>query len=247
MGGKRFSAEAFLKGLERIKEDVEKAGSLNRAYIPILQGISPGEIQACQNAQDFAVNLVTEWLAKWKFRTWEIHSSTNEPVTDQDKQNRAAEIAKELSNHSRWLTHARSINLQDLLEMRLRVTDYSKQGELADAIRRYYTLLRMTFDGTSMYKLFETPKTQIGRFQSPPPAPPGQARTGGVAHVDFQCPRCGGRTRIQANLGRKRPLEEGSVPFPKDNTFRCPNCDLVSDLGDLRKQLEAQSNNRIVV
>jgi ClpP class serine protease len=53
-GGKRFSAHAFLEGLKKIKEEIEEQGHLNRAYIPILQNISPGEIQNCENALSFA-------------------------------------------------------------------------------------------------------------------------------------------------------------------------------------------------
>lgn len=59
-GGKRFSAHAFLEGLKKIKEEIENQGHLNRAYIPILQNISPGEIQNCENALSFAKTLVTE-------------------------------------------------------------------------------------------------------------------------------------------------------------------------------------------
>ena len=52
--GKVFSAEAFLKGLgESIKQEVAATNSLNRAYIPILQRISPGEIQSVENALSF--------------------------------------------------------------------------------------------------------------------------------------------------------------------------------------------------
>lgn len=55
--------------------------------------------------------------------------------------------------------------------MRLRITDYGQQAELANAIRRYYTLLQMTF-ATNIYKVFETPTSQVDRFimqQVPPP------------------------------------------------------------------------------
>jgi ClpP class serine protease len=68
--GKVFSAEAFLKGLESIKSEVAEKNSLNRAYIPILQRISPGEIQSAENALSFAKELVTEWLKEHKFRNW---------------------------------------------------------------------------------------------------------------------------------------------------------------------------------
>ena len=66
--GRSFSADAFLKGLEEIKDEVTATGSLNRAYIPILQNISPGEIQPAKNGLAFAKELVTRWLAQYKVR-----------------------------------------------------------------------------------------------------------------------------------------------------------------------------------
>src|SRR5580658_5745100 len=48
--GKQFSADALLEGMEKIKKEVSDTGTLNRAYIPILQGISPGELQNAENA-----------------------------------------------------------------------------------------------------------------------------------------------------------------------------------------------------
>ena len=60
--GKRFSADAFLEGLNKIKAEVEKTKNLNRIYIPMLQNTSPGEIQNCENIQSFSKYLVTEWL-----------------------------------------------------------------------------------------------------------------------------------------------------------------------------------------
>jgi ClpP class serine protease len=71
--GKR-SADALLEGMEKIKKEVSDTGTLNRAYIPILQGISPGELQNAENALSFAKILVTQWLAQYKFRTWTKHS-----------------------------------------------------------------------------------------------------------------------------------------------------------------------------
>ena len=124
---------------------------MNRAYIPILQGISPGELQSAENALKFAKVLVTDWLARYKFKNWSTHSTTGQPVTEEERRARAEEIAGELCNHRRWLTHERSIKIDDLEGMRLRITDYSRSPELADAIRRYHTLLQMTF-ATNIYK-----------------------------------------------------------------------------------------------
>lgn len=242
--GKVFSADALLEGFEKIKAEVEGSGSLNRAYIPILQGISPGELQSAQNALDFAKRLVTEWLAQFKFRDWMTHASTGQPVTDKERQDRAKEIAGQLCNHKHWLTHGRSIRLDDLARMRLRVTDYDKSPDLADAINRYYTLLQMTF-ATNIYKLFETPESQVYRFESPAIPAPTSAQAG-EAVLDLKCNHCGSAFQVQANLGRVRPLKPGCLPFPPDNRLECPSCKTPIDLSDARRQLEAQTKLPVV-
>src|SRR5439155_20700191 len=141
--GKIFSADALLEGFEKIKKEVVATGALNKAYIPILQGLSPGELQSAENALSFAQKLVAEWLVKYKFKNWATHSSTNQPVTVEEKKARAAEIAGILCNHQRWLTHGRSIKLEDLSKMKVQITDYSTDVDLNDAITRYHTLLQI--------------------------------------------------------------------------------------------------------
>lgn len=239
--GKVFSADALIEGMEKIKREVEDAGTLNRAYIPILQALSPGELQSAENALNFAKVLVADWLTKYKFKNWDTHSRTGEKVTDDERSARAQEIAVELCNHKKWLTHGRSIKMSDLETMRLRVTDYSKQGELAEAIRRYYTLLQMTFDSTNIYKVFETPNSQILRFRPLPVPAPQQAD---AVMVDVQCPNCTTVSKVQANL-KKSPLQPGHHRFPKDNRFECPACGAEIDLTDARRQIEVQSKRRL--
>jgi ClpP class serine protease len=121
--GKRFSADALLEGMEKIKKEVETEGRLNQAYIPILQGMSPGELQDAENALNFAKLLVKQWLAQYKFRTWTHHSSNGQEVTDAEKQQRAEEIAADLCDHGFWKTHGRSIKIEDFERMRLKITD----------------------------------------------------------------------------------------------------------------------------
>ena len=245
---KRFSADAFLDGLNKIKDEIAKTNKLNPAYIPILQNISPGEIQHCENAQKFSKILVTQWLSKYKFQNWDTHSSTGKPVTKEDKKRRANEIATQLCKHSDWLTHGRSIKISDINQMRLLITDYTEIKELNEAITRYYTLLRMTLESTNIYKLFETPTSQIMRFigANVPPPQPIQDKQFNKVIVDFECPSCKSRYNIQANLGKGIPLENGKQPFPKNDIFICPNCKAQSNLGQIRLQIEAQTRKRIV-
>src|ERR1017187_6778096 len=200
--GRRFSADAFLEGLNKIKDEVQSTGKLNPAYIPILQNISPGEIQNCLNAREFSQVLVREWLVEYKFKFWETHSSTGKPVTLEEKRARAAEIAGTLCNHSKWLTHNRSIRKEDLEKLRLQITDYSKIPDLADAITRHYTLLKMTFDLVNAYKIFETPETQVLRAIAhliPQQIHQQIPQGANCAEIEHKC-TCGHTIKIQMNL-----------------------------------------------
>lgn len=247
--GKRFSAEAFLDGLRKIKDEVQEKG-LNLAYVPMLQNISPGEIQHCENAQYFSQKLVSEWLAKYKFKKWLTHSSNGLKVTAEDKVKRANEIGAKLCSHSAWLTHGRSIKIEDFINMKLEILDYSKDAKLNDVIIRYYTLLRMTFDQTGIYKIFETPDSQVMRFISPQIPPPKQespSKTAKSAKFNFVCPKCNTNFVIQANLESNVPIEKDAQPYPVEtNMFNCPKCSTQSNLVPARLQIEAQSNRKIV-
>lgn len=248
MQGKTFSAEALLKGFDRIKKEVVKTSQLNRAYIPILQGISPGELEHAENALNFAKQLVAQWLAKCKFKNWKKHrtkgkSTYGKPVTNQQKKIRAEQIAKKLCNHSTWKSHGRSIVLSDLEAMRLEITDYSKQPKLSDAIRRYFTLLQMTFDTTTIYKIFETPDSHIYRFMG---SPVPQQISPGYSRIEIECDGCKARTNIQANFNKGIQLEKDHIPFPPDNKFKCSKCGLEHDLSNARRQIELQSKKTIV-
>ncbi len=262
--GKVFSAEAFLKGLESIKQEVAATNSLNRAYIPILQRISPGEIQSAENALSFAKVLVTEWLKEHKFRNWSVHKTHNPgtSVTPEEKERQAKEIADELCNHSKWLSHGRSIKIPDLERIGLQITDYSKDATLADAIRRYHVLLQMTFDQTPIYKLFETPSSRIQRFFAqlptgipgfgqpmPLPAPGQQPIPGQIlptsAMVQFKCPKCGKAHALQADFDKQHPLQGGTERFPSKDVLICKQCGMSHNLVALRSQLELQTGRKL--
>jgi len=251
--GKRYSADAFLDGLEKIKASViSSGGRLNTALIPILQNISPGEIQHCENAQSFSRRLVTQWLSKYKFKFWQTHSSTGSVVTDEEKEQRANAIADKLCKHADWLTHGRSIKIDDFKQMKLIITDYSEDSILNDLINRYYALLRMTFESTSIYKIFETVNTQILRFAVQnntglPNIAQNNQQDNKICIIDFSCPNCKNMTKLQANLESTSPLTPGLEPFPViDSIYVCKKCGSRHNLLPIRLQIEAQSGKIIV-
>jgi ClpP class serine protease len=267
--GKTFSAEAFLKGLQNIKDEVANTNSLNRAYIPMLQRISPGEIQHAENALSFAKVLVKTWLKEHKFKNWTVHRThkPGSPVTEEEKIERAAGIADKLCDHSELLSHGRSIKLDDLQNIGLEITDYSKSPELADAIGRYRVLLQMTFDTTNIYKIIETVDSQIYRFAvnqqiqlaipggipgiglpgigpGPQPLPLAGAQPAG-ALVQFVCNRCKKVHKLQADFDRQQPLQPGLERFPANDILICTQCHTSNNLLALRRQIELQTKRKV--
>jgi len=239
--GKFFSAEAFLEGLNKIKEETVRDGALNRAYIPILQAISPGEIESSRNALKFGKKLAADWLMRYKFAHWQNHSD-GRPVTEGERAAKAEQIAADLCSHSKWLSHSRSIKQEDLRAMGIKITDYEGIPALADAIRRYHVLMRMSFE-TNIFKIYETPNSQILRFQGQNTPSPSKADG---ADIQWQCPKCGGIVQIQVRFSLNVPMKQGYVPFPANNLLTCPHCGTPSDLTPIRMQIEAQTKKRIV-
>ena len=245
--GKRYSADAFLAGLEKIKQEAESKQKLDLAYIPILQNISPGEIQHCENAQAFSRTLVTKWLKQYKFKYWTKHRSSGKAVTEEEKEKRALDIAEKLCDQGSWLTHSRSIDIKALADLKLEVIDYSLMPDLNDAITRYYTLLRMSFE-TNLYKIYETTTSQIYRMLNPAgqKTQPQPLKLPNPAVIDFECGKCHNKQKIQANFDRDFPIEPGAVKFPSDNILKCSACGADSNLLVLRQQLEAQTKKKIL-
>jgi len=253
--GRQFSAEAFLTGFEKIKKESEETKSLNRAYIPILQRLSPGDLQHAENTLGFARTLVARWLSEHKFKNWTSHRTHNAgtPVTPEERQARADTIATELCNHSKWLVHGRSIKISDLRGLGLEITDYGEDPKLRDALKRFHVLLSMFFSGTNIYKLFETPESQILRFvnvgsvQTPVPPPGGgiPAEQAQGALADVNCPKCQRHYKIQMDFDRQQPLQEGTLRYPESDILVCTQCGNRMNLSGLRQTLEAQMKRKV--
>lgn len=242
--GKRFSADAFLEGFAAIKREVDaNAGRLNPAYIPILQRISPGELQNAHNALEFARATVTEWLPRYKFRNWE---KDGVPVSDERKRERAREIAENLSKQSNWHTHGRSLRIPDLKGLGLKITDFSSDGKLYEAIQRYFVLLRLTLDSGPVYKIYETVAATVAKRLQVQLNPPNVAQLAqlpqqiATAQINFACGQCGLEQHFQLDFEKNQPLQAGVSRFPNTSELACPRCGNKIDLGQMRAAAEQQ-------
>lgn len=242
--GHRFSAGAFLEGIESIKHKVDLAGRLDPVYIPILCNVSPGDIQHCENAQAFSQELVSKWLSEYKFKNWTNHSDGS-VVSESDKKKRANEIAEKLADHNFWLTHSRSIHINDLEAMKLKIVNFDGDTNLGDALRRYQVLLQLSFEG-EMYKIFETCDNEIGKKLLP--AKPGlKSMPEDCMCCRFTCPKCGSPVAVQVNFKANVPLRPGMIQMPAgSNKIRCTKCDSEIDIAGLRQKIEGETGRLTV-
>lgn len=250
--GKTYSADALIEGLNRIKQEVEESGGqLNPTYIPFLQKLSPGEIEHAHNALEFARATVRDWLVRYKFGKWEVRETSGTPVTADYKQQRAADISRSLASQATWHTHGRALRIPDLRALGLQITDFTDNPPLSDAIQRYNILLRLTFDRTNIYKLFETPLAVVAyRFNidapkgATPPAPPAPGLAPGDkvgrVMVDMDCNNCHEKALIQLDFEPGEALEPGAQRYPNSGVVACKRCGQHIQLAPVRAQVEQQ-------
>lgn len=112
--------------LEKINSLLDKANNdtLSQAEFLILKDFDLAELSQFEQARDLTTDLLQEWLVLYKFKNWTRHSSTGEVVTDEEKNQRAKEIAKELANYERWKSHGRPLTMEVLKSLKLEIEDF---------------------------------------------------------------------------------------------------------------------------
>ena len=86
-----------------------------------------------------------------------MHSDGVTPVTEEEKEARALEIAEKLSDNNRWKSHGRPIGIDTLTtDLKLRIIDFEKDPELNEIIAEYYDVLTEYITGHNYRIFFQT-------------------------------------------------------------------------------------------
>lgn len=138
---------AALGYLDKVNELLEKAKrkELTQPEFLILKDIDLAELRGYEQAKAHTIDLLKKWLVKHKFKNWPVHRSDpalkGQPVTLDQKTQRAEEIAAALSDNNRWKTHGRPIDIHTLKELKLEIEDYSNVADRRNLVRAYSGLL----------------------------------------------------------------------------------------------------------
>ena len=153
--GRFVPAQSILVALEDIKKRGEEKIKSNQqpdwTDIQLLRNIDPRDIGLAQSASRYSIDIVKDFLVKYKFKSWLTHSSTRVPVTEVEKNERANEIANLLCNHSEWKSHGHAINRDIAWNIcKLKITHSESIDGLDRAMRRMWALFYWVFE--SLFK-----------------------------------------------------------------------------------------------
>lgn len=131
--------------LERYNELIKKAdkGKITVPEIQLLiQGFDQAELHQYEQARELSVDLLKEWLVKYKFKNWKITRTRKLKVTQQMKEERATSIARELNKTKKWHSHGHGISMDVLnRDLNLLIDDFGEDPQLSETIRCYNDLL----------------------------------------------------------------------------------------------------------
>lgn len=251
------SAYDYMEWVDAKREEAEKTGILNPFDAMMIAQISPGELGNAYHSLRFAEDLVIEWLPKYKFKDWTETETSKEPVSQERKAVRAKEIAKELTNHSKWRSHGRSLKVRDLEEIGLKIGKLDENAELAEIVYRIQTVCRLIFDSSTTYKIFATADNKLFKQALPAGAGPvevGPVQIAGgipdVVRIDIDCGKCGRKHKIYAKLVDNPQIDidqqrEGYEEFPANAKITC-ECGFEIDLLGIKNDIEMKTQKRII-
>lgn len=134
--------------LDKVNALLQKAtaGTLTNAEFLILQNQDLALLARYEQARDLTITLLKKWLVEYKFCNWTLHRTNpekiNRPVTDDEKKERAEQIARMLGDNKLWHSHGRMIGPETLKQiLKLEIDNYSADLVLRPLIRSYNDLL----------------------------------------------------------------------------------------------------------
>ena len=271
IGRSMVSAYDYKAWVDDKRKEANAAGRLNSFDAIMVSQISPGEIYGVLNSLQFAIDLVKEWLPKYKFKNWKRTETRGLEVTEEMKIKRAEDVTEKLCNHMNWHSHGRSLKIENLSE-ELRIEDIDKDPVLSEIVSRIKTVIFLIFSSSTDYKLYFWKEIQMARTANvntsviPTPIPksiplpiPANGSHSSIpvtnaenVMIEIACPKCGKKHQVVGYIGKTRE-ELNKLGIRKDSrisgndTFTCDNigCMFAIDLKPIKNQIETQIKKTI--
>lgn len=143
--GRWVPALGYLDKFEEILQK-DRNNQLTQTEFAIAQNQDLAVLRRYEQARDLSVNLLKKWLVEYKFRNWAAHRTDadkiGQPVTEDEKNLRAEQIASQLGDNNLWHSHGRMIGIETLQKLlRLEIDDYTGDKPKRELINRYHDII----------------------------------------------------------------------------------------------------------
>lgn len=135
------SAQSFIDEFDQIKEDVGKTNELSPVYYPLLADLNLGFIRLCRNLMDRSKQFAEKWLKIYMFK---------------DDPSKAKEVAEDLCNVKKWLTHGAVIDADEADKIGIKVNKLRQDDDLWKQIWYLHCCYGVLFRSTGAKKVFES-------------------------------------------------------------------------------------------
>ncbi|MBR3363064.1 MAG: ATP-dependent Clp protease proteolytic subunit [Bacilli bacterium] len=246
-----ISAYDYIEWFNTKRKEAEKENKLNPVDEIIISKIIPGELNSAINELKYAEELVKEWLYKYKFKDWNKTERRNVEVTNAMKKRKASSIAHKLSDHNKWKVHSRSLKIEDLEEIGLKITNLDNDEELGLIVYKINLVCRLLFNLTNTYKYFITERQCIS-LNAELNSENNQTNPNIPVFIDINhtCPNCHKKNIFYAKLVDdpnidKENIKQGKLPLPKNNIHKC-ECGLEIDMQNIINDIENKFGQIII-
>lgn len=142
VAGKMVPALGYLIQWERLL-DKARNGQLTTIEAQLmLDGFNQAELYQYEQARQLSVDLLKDWLVRYKFKDWTQTETRHLPVTRAMRIRRASDVANKLNKTEKWHSHNYGISMEVLRkDMRLKIEDFDQNPNLSKRIKDYYNLL----------------------------------------------------------------------------------------------------------
>ncbi len=136
-------SQAIIDQFERAKRECIENPKNVGVWLPILEQYGPALIIQCEEAIKLSEELVEKWLKNYMF------------AGDEEAKKKSDEVAKKLSNHSKFLSHGRRIGREQAKEFGLKITNLEDDPDFQDLVLSVFYSTTFTFDATPATKIIE--------------------------------------------------------------------------------------------
>lgn len=138
-------ARSIRRGFEKVRELIKEEGpEALPAYIPLLEKHSLEELEICEDSEQLAQELATEWLSDYML--------ADEEDTE-DRQEKIERAVSFFSSYDKHKTHARPLSYDKVSGLGLNIEQ--AEGELRSLLREAHIVLSGFFGVTPFVKLYE--------------------------------------------------------------------------------------------